>query len=585
MRIRFRVAGATLSCTALLIGSATAARIAPAGSSLAQHVRASVVRCGSAAACVSNTVDTALSRLDAQISALPRAAGGPSAWIGLSAGVAGFAAQPLAPLGRSPSEAILTLYRDADVRIDGALLRRVDATLETLDGREAAAVGDLVGSLAAASRAAREATRGTGLERIVKDPVRAMHLATFVTGALAPVSPELRTEWETIAASLARVDMVKLTSAALTLSGAIARIPAGAFTSDVVDLPLIFIGGEGNTTYSDPLLLQVDVSGNDTYLNNAGGGVFGAGGALAVDLGSGNDMYSNAGFSQGFGLGAAGILYDEGGSDSYNVTQFGQGAGVAGIGMLYDAGAGNDSYLSPGDDPIATKAASLGGLGVLVDEGGNDFLHQNGLDGFVYGAAGGTGLMANLGTGNDSYQSDEIPVELLGMPLGTFAGPVQVSAEAGGTALLYEEGGSDTYQCGPHVRQGCQGAGGVGALALLWDRGGNDTYSMGDSVAPDLGEALGTGPLGVPVFPMGQGIGYGPSAPPGPGIGILRDEAGRDQYVAAKWAQGFASLSGIGLLYDTGAAPDIYDMQAPLVGSRADGAEWVDGTGGLGLDR
>ncbi len=553
---------------ALITAPAVASR--SAASSLGDGLRRPLSRCGRIAACAAGSVDAALGDLRATFERLPAGAAGPSAWLRQAAAIAGIPTARAPRFAGSPRDGILALYREAHVRVQAS---RVDAALDAVSAREAAAVGDLAGSLATALRLSREALSGSGVERVLADPIRAMHVVTLVSGGMRS---ELRGEYEEIVASLASIDKTKMALAGLVITEAIGRASAQVFTEDV-ELPLISIGNDGDTTYSDLLLVQVDNSGNDTYLNNAGGM------AIAIDYGAGNDTYSADANAQGSGTGAPGILYDEGGTDSYSVRQFGHGMGVAAVGMLYDAGTGDDTYMSPGADPIATKAGSLGGIGVLVDEGGADALRQDGLDGFVYGAAG-IGLMANLGAGNDTYTSNDIPVVLLGENLGTFTGPVQISAEAGGVAILYEEGGSDTYTCGQHVRQGCQAAAGVGAFSLLWDLAGDDTYSMGVSITPMLiGEP--SVPVDFVVFPMGQGAGYGPSAPPGSGLGILRDEAGADTYTAEKWAQGYASLSGLGLLYDSGAGADAYTVPAPVIGSRANDAEWFDGTGGFGIDR
>jgi hypothetical protein len=562
-----RMAAAFLTA-ALVTAPAVASR--SAASSLGDGLRGPLSRCGRIAACAAGSVDATLDTLSSAFERLPAGAAGPSAWLRQAAAIAGIRTASAPRFAGSARDGVLALYREAHVRVQAS---RVDAALGAVSTREAAAVGDLAGSLATALRLSREALSGAGVERVLEDPIRAMHVVTLVSGGMRP---ELRGEYEQIVASLNRIDKAKMALAGLVITDAIGRARAGVFTDDV-NLPLISIGNDGDTTYSDLLLVQVDNSGNDTYLNNAGGM------AIAIDYGAGNDTYSADTTAQGSGTGAPGILYDEGGTDSYSVRQFGQGMGVAAVGMLYDAGTGDDVYTSPGADPIGTKAGSLGGIGVLVDEGGADTLQQDGLDGFVYGAAG-IGLMANLGDGNDTYTSNDISVVLLGEDLGKFTGPVQISAEAGGVAILYEEGGSDTYTCGQHVRQGCQSAAGVGAFSLLWDLAGDDTYSMGVSITPMLiGEP--SVPIDFVVFPMGQGAGYGPSAPAGPGLGILRDEDGADTYTAEKWAQGYASLSGLGLLYDTGSGADAYTVPAPVIGSRANDSEWFDGTGGFGIDR
>jgi hypothetical protein len=68
------------------------------------------------------------------------------------------------------------------------------------------------------------------------------------------------------------------------------------------------------------------------------------------------------------------------------------------------------------------------------------------------------------------------------------------------------------------------------------------------------------------------------------GVGILRDLAGDDHYIAGPWAQGYAT-GGVGLLLDE-SGHDAYSGYAPLAGSRADAQQWADGLAlGIGVDR
>lgn len=401
-------------------------------------------------------------------------------------------------------------------------------------------------------------------------------------------------------AILDRIDRTTMATAAAVLAGALAQFDEQAMQGeDDVDVPFIFIGGEGDNVHTENRLLSIDMSGNDHYKNNAGGGLASiAGGSFAADLGSGTDLYQgpDAG-AQGWGLGVPGMLYDEGGADTYWLRQFGQGGTVGGVGILFDAGDGNDYYDSAGSQPIGTKASSLGGIGALIDEGGSDYIRQDALDGFDWAAAG-LSLMVNLGTENDVYRADSHPQPPIlctepPCPDDYFAGPIQVSAEVSGIAILYEEGGNDTYTCGEFVRQGCQGAAGAGSFALLWDRGGSDTYWMGDTFSADFidsfcGEPCAAlpRPMDNPIFPMGQGAGYEVACVPchPQALGILYDEDGSDSYTAGRWAQGYGTFGGLGFLHDTGADADSYDMRPPLNGVRADGQTWIDGVIGFGID-
>ena len=172
--------------------------------------------------------------------------------------------------------------------------------------------------------------------------------------------------------------------------------------------------------------------------------------------------------------------------------------------------------------------------------------------------------------GNDRYDAPPEDLFLLGTFLGNFSGPILVSSEVGALAFLLEEGGDDTYLCEGWVRQPCQSGAGVGAVAVLHEAGGNDRYVLGpELVAPILGV--------LHVFPTGQAAVYGPSAPPGPGVALLRDLAGDDEYVAVELAQAWSTL-GLALLLDEGGV-DLYTLPG-----RGDGLTWTGGLGGVGRD-
>jgi hypothetical protein len=559
--------------------------------------------CGSDAACATGALARATEPLGARIESLPHGRDGLAAWIRLAASLEGARIDVPEVPATSLTNAILGLWSEAGYTPTTADLAAVSEQTARLDAWYAASVATVLNALRLSNALAERATRGSGIETLAADPGRAMRLVGLSSAVPGTVPEALRLEAIRIAAVLERIDMNAMASAAAVMADALAGFhrPAAAMAPEDIDVPFIFVGGEGDTVHTEDRALLIDMSGNDTYRNNAGGGLFTiAGGSLAADLGAGNDTYdkSTGVGAQGFATGAVGLLYDDGGTDSFALYQFGQGAAVAGVGVLYNAGNADDVYESSGVDPIGTKAAALGGIGMLVDEGGDDTMHQDELDGFDWGGAG-LALLANLGTGNDTYRSDAgeipgvcVPTEDPCPPTGTFAGPIQVSAEANGAAILYEEGGNDTYTCGSKVRQGCQGAAAGGSFGLLWDRGGDDVYWMGDSFSEDLLDSLCTdlgcenpSPLQHPVFPMGQGAAYAFCAPcTPPALGILFDEDGSDSYTAAQWAQGYGTFGGLGILADTGTDSDAYSMQPPLQGSRGNGQAWVDGILGLGRD-
>jgi hypothetical protein len=437
----------------------------------------------------------------------------------------------------------------------------------------------------------------SGVERLVADPRRTHELA------MAALHAETGVEASEVLATLAAVDIPMMTAAARVIADAIAVFDPARVQSGI-DLPLIFIGGEGATTHTADRLLSIDVGGADTYRNNAGGALvdnpaqaslYGIGGSVALDYGADDDSYQTLISGQGFAVGAVGLLFDEGGSDTYDIVDaYGHGAALAGVGMLYDAGSGDDEYLTvwePGEfGPTATKGSSLGGIATLVDEGGSDIFRQDGVDGIGWGAGRGLGLVASLGEDDDTFRSD-------GSGEGRNGGVIQGNAEVFGAGVVYDEGGNDAYSCNGNVRQGCQGTGADAGLGLLWDRAGDDSYTVlgttwcdlvNDDLScvieqPEIDIPASTYPIEFPIMVLGQGAGY-MTVPPGPpGLGVLFDEDGADSYSAPKWAQGYGVLGNLGLLYDRGGA-DTYDAAPPLVGTRSDGNTWLDGLLGIGID-
>lgn len=522
--------------------------------------------CAGSPACAAAVARAHTDALAAQMRALPQDV---ASTVAFGLAQAGFAPADLA-MTRSATlqDALLGFYAVHKVTVDHSEVHR---QADALAPGDAAALRDLVDAATDAQLASARILAPADLAAL-RDDLRTQMLQLTLQGDRA------------LAELVARADMAQAAAAATRLANAMASLPELLPVEGcgrAIDLPFIVVGAPCDDVYpaSQTVLILVDYGGNDRYENNAGAGIAGIGVGIAIDQGEGADTYRAARFAQGSALAGVGILMDEGGSDRYNLTQFGQGFGVAGVGLLYDQGEENDIYESPhAPDTIGTKAGGLGGVGILRDEGGSDSYQSDGLDAFVYGAAGGLGLLLDHGDGNDSYLSRDLEIVLLGTRLGEFVGPIQVSAEVDATAILFEDGGDDSYTCGAHVRQGCQGAGGVGGVALLLDMAGNDVYRVGASVSPVLLGAL-------VVFPSGQGVAYGEgSLPPGAGVGILRDLAGDDAYVASSYAQGYAT-GGVGLLLDE-AGVDAYSQGVGLVGARGDGQTWLDGLAlGIGIDQ
>jgi hypothetical protein len=335
-----------------------------------------------------------------------------------------------------------------------------------------------------------------------------------------------------------------LTQATLDLAAAAQALPMQqhASAAQLVVPPAFALDLDGaDSTYTEDIVLTIDVGGNDLYLNNAGGsnidplhlrcinlpptGSTAAGAGALVDLG-GNDRHEswrNCGINGGGRLGA-GFLYDSGGSDTYFVSSGGtNGGGWLGLGFLADRGAGDDNYTAyASTGRLGVWGVNGGGMGTgdgfLLDEGGAD-TYVSGVGGTNGGGylEGGRGILVDAGTGADLYSGDW---------LGTNGG-----GNYAGAGALLDGGGDDTYVTSTYIQFGYgANGGGSGGTGLIYDAGGSDTYSALDS-----------------------GTNGGANA----GIGLLLDESGNDRYTATSTTGNGAAFAGLALLWDR-AGTDTY---------------------------
>ena len=257
----------------------------------------------------------------------------------------------------------------------------------------------------------------------------------------------------------------------------------------------VYLGGLGGAvgTLGHPVSVVIDMEGDDTWMSeevpvSQGAGALGFG--AVIDL-AGRDQYRAGAVSQGTGLAGQGILADLGGDDFMSADFFSQGAACLGNGLLFD-GTGDDLRRV---SCFGQGFGGPGGLGILVDGDGNDcslagfrYPHEPLLpddnralsQGFGMGlrpfVAGGTGLMADFGSGNDTYRA-----EVFG----------QGSAYYYGLGMMFDEDGQDSYQ----AAQYSQGAGIHLAAGCLWDGGGDDAYFSRNGPAQGSAHDLSTGYL------------------------------------------------------------------------------------------
>jgi len=371
---------------------------------------------------------------------------------------------------------------------------------------------------------------------------------------------------------------------------------------DVVDqLPTLCVGNTGKNSYRKDAELLIDLGGNDTYSNSAGGAdpVVGNGLSVSVNLDlDGNDRYkahlplpSGARVAHGAAAdGGVGFLVDVDGKDAYvidarpsipspkSLGTVGQGAAyVSGFGLLADH-AGNDKYRltsrSPDGSMGSLGAGSGAGsaAGVLIDADGDDsyravsdpitLRHDRGFDstssaavaGFGAGVLGGVGLLADHG-GDDTMalavtKKLRVGKDTVFQGAGTSAAGFGASAGVGSAGvILLGSGRTKASVSSKASMHGVEIDEGVGASAFafgagvtgyggLYDDGGNDQYVI-KAAATGLGQSL----AGGTAAGMGTGV---------IGVGVLQDKGGDDRYVSSAAADGFAGAGAASVVEGAG---------------------------------
>ena len=275
------------------------------------------------------------------------------------------------------------------------------------------------------------------------------------------------------------------------------------------------IDAGGNDTYLEgvlsekrPLLVTIDLAGNDSYHGGKsgiqGGAILGV--SLLVDA-AGDDSYTAGDVAQGASLGGFGALIDLAGNDHYKGLRRVQGSTVGGIGLLLDR-AGNDDYRA---SLLAQGVGGPLGFGLLDDLAGNDHYYAGGKEPNTYG---------------DSPGYD-------GFSQGAGVGP-RGSAN-GGIGCLLDGAGDDIYEADYFSHA----AGYWFALGFARDFGGNDQYLGSTRTAYDGGPRK-----DARFLRWGNCFGCHYAA------GYLIDDAGDDSYEGDLAAVGFTWDIGISALVD-----------------------------------
>ncbi|MFA5666260.1 MAG: hypothetical protein WC944_04670 [Candidatus Cloacimonadaceae bacterium] len=342
--------------------------------------------------------------------------------------------------------------------------------------------------------------------------------------------------------------------------------PAG---NDIYELPL-------STGREHPFLLHIDHHGDDVYRCQQPCFFAFRGLMLSGDL-QGDDIYHLGDFSHAAVLGVQ-MHTDSSGDAVYRSGLFAQGAGIAGLGLLIDE-EGNDSYSA---HACAQAFGSTYGAGILADYAGADTYYLGGKylhaplmpndyrtmgQGMGYGPrpdlAGGLGLIYDA-AGNDKY---------LG---GVYAQGVGYWYSTG---VLIDEGGNDVYNAIYYP----QGSGIHMASGVLYDHEGDDAYysrhGPGQGAGHDWSFGLFIDAAGNDAYSIEGGNGLGLTN----SLGVFVDKSGNDRYERQN-QQSYGSANfvrktgGIGLFLDAG-GEDSYPQ-----GDMENNSVWSKGKYGMGQD-
>ena len=330
----------------------------------------------------------------------------------------------------------------------------------------------------------------------------------------------------------------------------------------------------------------VDMQGNDVYRGgdgSCGAGFFGAG--FLYD-GAGADYFEGRNLSQGagaFGLGAL-VSYasptppPHGEIEEDRAYKLGlvKVPGTGGVPVRYDE---NDTYIAARQ---SQGFASTYGAGILYDKAGNDtyraggrYLHaplrpndfQSLSQGFSIGfrprAAGGVGMLIDE-EGNDFYNAEVY---------------AQGASYWYSIGLLHDRAGQDRY----HATQYAQGAGIHLSIGTLWDQGGDDQYVSQFGVTQGTAHDLSVGMLldesgdDYYIVDGGQAMSITNST------AIFIDRQGNDIYGTSGGGQGYMTwdrgFCGAAIFLDL-AGKDTY----PGNSAGKNGAVWSEDVNAIGID-
>lgn len=286
----------------------------------------------------------------------------------------------------------------------------------------------------------------------------------------------------------------------------------------------VYRGPAAATTDARRMSLVLDLAGNDRYEANndaLGSATFGL--AVLLDL-EGDDVYRGAARCAGYGAAGIGVLCDLGGDDELHLARDGGGVGCMGLGVYLDTGAGKDRARF---GPRTLGCGLPGGVGMFVDDGGDD--ERTALDdgGVTFACGAGLGLRPWL---------------------------------AGGAGLFLDAAGNDRCV----ASDACCGAGADGGLGVCFDVAGDDQWTAGMLAlggARDHGFGVFFDLAGADRYRV-QGAGLGSAC--ARSVASAEDRAGDDEYDLEGAWPGSAEGGALGLFVDAQGS-DTYRVRAAPV--------------------
>lgn len=160
------------------------------------------------------------------------------------------------------------------------------------------------------------------------------------------------------------------------------------------------ISQKNHTVHNENADFFIDLGGNNTIRNNAGGTEGTRSLALHIDL-KGNNTYFGQHFVQGSGFLGVGLLVSCSGNNTYNADSYSQGCGFFGTGFLVNLKGNNRFVLN-----FAGQSFGLFGFSILWNkEGKNEYLAHQGMAQAATSTMGVAFLIDNQG--DNSYVAGE----------------------------------------------------------------------------------------------------------------------------------------------------------------------------------